>query len=84
MKSTLHCYGYAISPLPMLCARRVGLAMIVTFPLRSTQPALPNQRMTEAAMLELYCTGIVASMLAYAVFAALADPRGERFPSIGF
>ena len=35
-------------------------------------------------MVELYCTGIVASILAYAVFVALADPRGERFPSIGF
>jgi hypothetical protein len=35
-------------------------------------------------MIELYCTGIVASMLAYAVFVALADPRGERYASIGF
>ncbi|MGH7622153.1 MAG: hypothetical protein ACREMU_07410 [Gemmatimonadaceae bacterium] len=40
--------------------------------------------MTEAHVLELYFTGVVAGFLAYAVFVALADPRGERYASIGF
>jgi hypothetical protein len=68
---------------PLLRARRAASPMMPIF--------TPSAPLTDSGssqgggiMLELYCTGIVAGMLAYAVFAALADPEGARFLSIGF